>query len=403
MKIRVQERKHPRYKWEVVCPKKIFGVLIRKPFKTKAEANAHKIKLENDLLDQKEGKLDPDVRVLMQRFQKLLSVDEIHEALEAKLEDLGKCDMTFKEVGDELIEKLKTRLKRKAITKDHLKDYVTRVPLISGWLGGPKLKDINEAMLDDFIEAQLSSIGHLGKKKSPRTIKNYISTVSGVMNYAIKQGYLTKNVTHDITLEHYKPEVGILTPDEIKQLLKHANYHMTCMIMFGCFGGLRSSEIRMVRWEDVRLDERQFYVKGKKNSHAERWIQLTPPLQAWCEKMLEGGRTGLVMNPTKDQRAEDENGKPLEEMRERLINYQRQKLSEQAGVVMSKNCLRHSFGSHHLVKYGNSHITAGEMGHYTPQTTFAHYRKEVLKSQAEAYWKIRAKAVEEGAVAKIAA
>ena len=41
------------------------------------------------------------------------------------------------------------------------------------------------------------------------------------------------------------------------------------------FGGLRSDEIPLVSWEDVDMDEGQFYVPGRKNVCAERWVTMT--------------------------------------------------------------------------------------------------------------------------------
>ena len=229
-------------------------------------------------------------------------------------------------------------------------------------------------MLDDFIDDQLGRIGQGGNFKSPRTVKNYMDIISAVFNFAIKRGYAVTNPTHLVRQEDYKPPVGILKPEEIKGLLKHADHYMACWIMLGAFGGLRSSEIGLVRWENIRLEENQFFVDGKKNVCAQRWIHLTPPLKAFFQKLLAAGpRTGLVMAG----------------MKMATICRRRQRLCKKAEITIPRNALRHSFGSHHLVKYGNPYNTAGEMGHSTPQTTFAHYREAVLKSQADKYWAVR--------------
>ena len=38
-----------------------------------------------------------------------------------------------------------------------------------------------------------------------------------------------------------------------------------------------------MKWSDVRLEEGQFYIAGKKNEGAERWIKMTPPLMDFCK------------------------------------------------------------------------------------------------------------------------
>lgn len=71
-------------------------------------------------------------------------------------------------------------------------------------------------------------------------------------------------------------------------------------LMFGCFAGLRTSEIQRLTWEDVRLDLGQLYVAKGKNKNSERWVTLTPPLLDWCEKRLAagGGYLGLKITLT---------------------------------------------------------------------------------------------------------
>ena len=176
----------------------------------------------------------------------------------------------------------------------------------------------------------------------------------------------------------YKAEVGICKPEDISNLLSHACHYIQCWIMFGAFGGLRSSEIFRMRWEDVRIEEGQFYIKGSKNEGAERWVKMTPPLMAFCKDTLEADNapSGLVMGgmtcQTKDRKMKA--------------------IVKKAGYKIPKNGLRHSFGSHHLIQYDNPFNTATEMGHLGPQTTFKAYRKAVLKSQAVDYFDIRCEA-----------
>ena len=57
-----------------------------------------------------------------------------------------------------------------------------------------------------------------------------------------------------------------------------------------------------------------------------------------------------------------------------------------------RNALRHSFGSYHLVGFEKPDVTANQMGHASPTQTFKAYRKAVLESQAQEFWKIRVEA-----------
>ena len=79
-----------------------------------------------------------------------------------------------------------------------------------------------------------------------------------------------------------------------------------------------------------------------------------------------------------------------------LSDAQRQKLMElaykKADCRIKRNALRHSYGSYHLVAFEKPEVTANQMGHVSPTQTFTAYRKAVLESQAQEFWKIRAEA-----------
>ena len=133
-------------------------------------------------------------------------------------------------------------------------------------------------------------------------------------------------------LGKYKAPVHICKPEELESLLEHGCHHAQAWIMFGAFGGLRSSEIHRMKWEDVRLDENQFFIGGTKNENAERFVELTAPLKTYCKDMLEGDKPakGLVFSGLSDA--------------------QRQKLMElsytKAGCRIGRNGLHHSFLAH---------------------------------------------------------
>ena len=65
---------------------------------------------------------------------------------------------------------------------------------------------------------------------------------------------------------------------------------------------------------------------------------------------------------------------------------------KKADCRIKRNALRHSFGSYHLVAFEKPEVTANQMGHVSPTQTFTAYRKAVLESQAQEFWKIRAEA-----------
>jgi len=354
------------------------GKRIRKRFKRRAdavhEANQLNIKLETDNI----APLQNEIHHIAARYQDKLTPAQFEEALADKAQLIGMATITLSELGNEFIKAQEDLQKLGAVGDLYITDINCRIPKLVGWLGNPEARAITKEMVDDFVKARLNAENNAGKKASPRTVKNYVDTLSAVLNYGIKQDYLYKNVTLDVKLAKYKAPVHICKPEELESLLEHGCHHVQAWIMFGAFGGLRSSETHLMKWENVRLDENQFFIGGTKNENAERFVELTAPLKAYCKAMLEGSKPakGLVFGGLSDG--------------------QRQKLMElaykKADCRIKRNALRRSFGSYHLVAFEKPENTATEMGHASPTQTFKAYRKAVLKSQAQEFWKIRAKA-----------
>ena len=369
---------HPDRPWLVSVPPSVFGKQIRKRFETRDEAKLQMHAYMMEAASKEQAPLDPDIHRVVAGFQDKLSATQIMTALSTAVELQGLALVTLEELANEYLGHQEMLQERGSITLRHLKDAQHLSPKVVGYLGNPNINTITAEQLESFVDKRLTTRKPNGKLYSPRTVINEVNFLSALFNYGIKKGHMVKNPTLDVKMPDYKAPVGICKPDELVKLLKHADHFEQCQIMFGAFGGLRSSEILRMRWEDVRLDEGQFYIKGTKNSHAERWVKLTPPLMDFCKQLLESENPpkGLVM------------GGMVPITKERKM----QKLAKTAAIKIPKNGLRHSFGSHHLVHYEKADTTATEMGHIGPQQTFRAYRKAVLKSQAAEFFAIRPKA-----------
>ena len=63
---------------------------------------------------------------------------------------------------------------------------------------------------------------------------------------------------------------------------------------------------------------------------------------------------------------------------------------EKAGVAWTKNTMRHSYASNHLVKHGDAARTALQLGHHRDTSMlFEHYRALVKAEDAKEYFDIR--------------
>jgi len=364
--------------WLVYVNPTVFGKRRRKRFKLKAEALQQVKIYENRVLNKERTPLDPELHKLVALYAPKLTIPQIATMLEEGVQRYSVSALPLEKLVEEYLGHQNMLFERGAVGKAHLNTVNCVAPKLTEYLDNPLVRDISTEMVDDMVNVRLKTTNDKGKKVSPRTVKNEVNLLSSIFNYAIGKKYVTDNPTLKVILPSYKPEVGICKPEDLDNLLSHSCHYIQCWIMFGAFGGLRSSEIFRMKWSDVRLDEGQFYIAGKKNEGAERWVKMTPPLMDFCKAILEGENApdGLVM------------GGMTSQTQQRKIEAAYKK----AGYRIPKNGLRHSFGSHHLVYYQNADNTANEMGHIGPTMTFKAYRKAVLKSQAASYFAIRCSA-----------
>lgn len=369
--IYLKKTKFEENPWQVNVDKKHFGKRIRERFKTKALAETAILKYENKLREKERVPLDPEIHKVIAGYQNDFAPDELREILETAVQKYKQGKGTIGDMGDRYLASKEKALELGAVSDKFVYDIKIRLPKAKAFFGNTAACDITSEMVTDYALWLKKEHGF-----APTTIRNFVKKeLSSIFHYAINSGFLTHNPVKAAAIVHQKPKVGILNAPELQQLLDASCHFMQVWFMFGAFGGLRSSEIRLVSWEDVDLDEGQFYVPGKKNVCAERYVDLTPPLKDFCKKLLESDNPpeGLIMGG----------------MTNASIIRRREKAMDATGIKIPRNALRHSFASHHLVHFNSPNTTAALMGHVGPQQTFTAYRRAVKKSQALIYWNVR--------------
>ena len=356
----------------------VFGKRIRKRFKTKEQAESQISIYANRLINKERVPLAPDLHKIVALFADKLTPSQVQIMLEEGVRRYSVATKALSELVAEYLREQQTLFEEGSVGDGHNNTVKCLSNKLVGYLGDPLLRDIDLKMVEKMKSTRLKTTQQNGKPVSIRSVRNEVNQLSALFNYAIARKYVTDNPTSHVRIPEYKAPVGICKPEDLQKLLNHADHHLQCHLMFGAFGGLRTSEIMRMRWVDVRIDEGQFYIAGTKNENAERWVNMTPPLMDFCKQVLEGENPphGLVM------------GGMCDNTRCRKLA----KLYKAVGYKPKRNYLRHSFGSHHLVRYKNGDHTANEMGHIGPQQTFKAYRKAVLKSQASDYFNIHCSA-----------
>ena len=376
----VHPSKDPRYKWEVVVPSGWFGKRKRHRTNDRAEADS----LLRDYLLRIDGitmtALSRDEQLFIIRWRDKLNLSEMERACNQALSDKGRTQFTLGQVVDKYEVEMRRRLALGTVSHSHVTSFESRLVHVSeSRLSTINVSSVKRSDIQEWIDAMTAM---------PTTKVTRLGALRAVFRYAELEGMLVgPDPTQGVALPVKQRNVSILTPDELENLLdtsmrmakewNPAGAVTYWWLVFGAFAGLRTSEIERLDWSDIRPplpgtdDIGELYVSPGKTTAAERWVRFTPPLMEmdWSAKPSSGPVVGYDSRSTRDR--------------------MHQRVYKKAGHGVPSNALRHSYGSHHLVQWREAHQTAAEMGHISPQITFAHYRRAVPMAQAQAYWDLR--------------
>jgi integrase len=210
---------------------------------------------------------------------------------------------------------------------------------------------------------------------SPRTRKNYLVTLTTILNFAVGKGYRADNPAAriDRPILDDRP-VGILTVEQASRLLrvaKESGSEMLPAVAIGLFAGLRRSEIFALDWSEIDFEHLTIEVKGiKAKTRQRRLVSVADNLLAWLNLRR---KTNGPICPEGN----------IDVFSERL-----RALAVKAAIApWPHNAMRHSFGSYLLGKTKDENLTASEMGN-SPEVIIKHYRALVRASDVKRYWSI---------------
>jgi integrase len=190
--------------------------------------------------------------------------------------------------------------------RQQLRDHI--VPFI----GDLRLGHISVPVVRNFMD-KLKSEG-----RSPAMIKRVVGSLGSILSDAQERGEVAHNAVRSLSKRKQrgagsnrgkKLKVGVDIPssDEIRTIIAHLKGRWRPLFLTAIFTGLRSSELRGLRWQDVDLKKRVLHVRQRadkfnvigapKSESGERTIPLSPilanTLREWkliCPK----GEGGLV-------------------------------------------------------------------------------------------------------------
>src|SRR5215475_8922796 len=139
-----------------------------------------------------------------------------------------------------------------------------------------------------------------GEARSPAMVKKIMGSLSSLLADAQEVGYVAQNVVRSLTNrkkkktkaeQRRKLKVGedIPTPEEVKAIIAKLELESRWrpLLLTALFSGLRASELRGLRWEDVDLVKGEIHVRQR----ADRYNEIDAPKS-------EAGERTVPLPPT---------------------------------------------------------------------------------------------------------
>ena len=191
--------------------------------------------------------------------------------------------MTVAEAGAKWIADAEDRLEPATVEsyRQHLSDHI--VP----YLGAVKLSQITVPAVREFMD-RLRKDG-----RSAAMIKRVVGDLGAILADAQERGHVAQNVVRslgrhkrrqDKRRQKAKLKVGVDIParEEISSIIANLQGRWRPLILTAIFTGLRASELRGLRWEDVDLKKRELHVRQR----ADRFNKIGKPKSAAGERTV---------------------------------------------------------------------------------------------------------------------
>jgi integrase len=216
----------------------------------------------------------------------------------------------------------------------------------------------------DITAAEITS--HVYERGwKPSTIHSELGVLATFFGWCKTCGYCGANPCDGVERPPKSTKApAILTPEEVAKLLKACHTHDPKLLpnfVIGIFGGVRPDELRRITQADVKLSHGQNYIeitKANAKTRARRLVEINPTLAEWLALGGEYQWTNFG------------------------ARFAAIKIA--AGINWNQDCMRHSFCSYALPKYGAAQ-TALNAGH-SEAVLFRHYRELVPPAAVTAFW-----------------
>jgi integrase len=169
---------------------------------------------------------------------------------------------------------------------------------ITARIGNQKLAKLTKPRVEAFRDDLLASMSRALARK-------VLSSLKSLLRDAQRRGNVAQNVAADVRIgvdkrgkKKLKAGVDIPTPDEIKRLLGTVSGRLRPLLITATFTGLRASELRGLRWQDIDLQRNELHVRQR----ADRYNKIGKLKSASAQRTIPFGP--LVRNTLREWKLE---------------------------------------------------------------------------------------------------
>jgi integrase len=193
--------------------------------------------------------------------------------------------LTIADAADKWINRVEASERERAT----LRQYRQHINLhILPRIGPLKLTKLTKGHVEAFRDGLLSGLGDNHKSLSRPMAHKVLRSLKSMLK-VMGLSHLADDVKVEVGKRNKrKLEIGrdIPTTEEISRMVKAAKGKLRVLLMTATSTGLRSSELRGLRWDDVDLKHGELHVRQR----ADRWNKIGPPKS-------EAGRRTIPLGP----------------------------------------------------------------------------------------------------------
>lgn len=269
---------------------------------------------------------------------------------------------------------LKMHEKRKSTHSATHEDGCKQAARLIREYGDTTIQRADKRYFEGFI-SYMDKVSSRGKKLSGATKSARLAYVNTALNDAVREGLIPVNPLKRIDSrdkpQRDSPEVEYLTMDEVRRMGETVCRLGTVKraFMFACFCGLRISDLRALRWQDIKNtpDGKQAEVRQQKTKNFIR-VPLSENALRWLPEKMPGNDKVFALLPARNTTA-------------RTVKA----WAADAGISkrVTFHCLRHTCATL-LLTYGADIYTVSKILGHTDIKTTQVYAQVIDKRRAEA-------------------